>query len=410
MRALFSLFLLAPLASADVRVVSPQGPFTQIQAAVDAANDGDLVLVKPGSSYVGFHVQAKSLSIVGDAGLTGVTVLGTVIVSDLAAAQIVSLTGLFVHGGAVAGVNVHFGLYSSNNLGSVRCQGCTFWSDAPTAIPANGYDGVRIESSSDVSLTACNIRGSGSNAEPGIPFIYTVGGAGLDCSSSTLTLCDSTIYGGWGGFSFSFQSGDGGPGLGSTNSTIFSSNCTIDGGWGGDGWTTGPSPGQGGAGIFINPYWTSTVRVLDCALAGGPNGDYESTGQTAPAYVGVLVFVSGTARTLAVAQNPLRELNAVSLSFHGAPGEQVYLLVGLETAVQWDATRLANFLIAPPQYRMLFVGTTNATGDLGISLPFSDLGGTTQSRMYYLQPLFSGAGGAQQLGTPITLAVLDQAF
>jgi len=120
--------------------------------------------------------------------------------------------------------------------------------------------------------------------------------------------------------------------------------------------------------------------------------------------------LAGTARTLAVAPNPLRELQSVNLSFHGAPGELVFLLVGQETAVLWDPLRLANFMIAPPHYRTLFLGTTNAAGDLSVSRPFPDLGGTTQSRVYFLQPMFSGAAGAQQLGTPVTLAVLDQAF
>jgi len=156
------------------------------------------------------------------------------------------------------------------------------------------------------------------------------------------------------------------------------------------------------------------VRILDSVLTGGFNGDdneYDHIAGTAPAYTGTgYDFLVGTRRTLTVAQNPLREFRSVSLSFHGAPGEQVYLLVGLETAVQWDPLRLANFLIAPPQYRTLFVGTTNASGNLSRSLPFGDLGGATQSRTYFLQPLFSGAGGAQQLGTPVTLAVLDQAF
>ena len=409
MRALLSLLLLAPLASADVRVVSPQGPFTQIQDAVNAANDGDLVLVKPSqSSYAGFLVQAKSLAIVADLGFPAVNVLGTVTVSDLSAAQTVSLIGLHVTGGPVAGANVHFGLYSSNNLGSVRCQGCAFGADSPTTYPVNGYDGVRIEDSSDVSLTACTVWGGVSAADPWTPFLDTVGGAGVDCQSSTLTLCDSAIHGGAGGDSFLFQSGDGGPGLASANSTIFTSNSTLEGGAGGDGWATGPVPGDGGAGVFIDASSTSTVRVLKCNLAGGQNGD--SSGQTGPAYVGVVDFLTGAARTLSVAVNPLRELHLVSLSFHGAPGEQVFLLVGEQTAVQWDPLRLANFLIAPPQYRTLFLGTTNAAGNLAVFRPFGDLGGTTQSRTYYLQPLFSGAGGAQQLGTPVCLAVLDQAF
>jgi hypothetical protein len=56
------------------------------------------------------------------------------------------------------------------------------------------------------------------------------------------------------------------------------------------------------------------------------------------------------------------------------------------------------------------VGTTNGFGDLSVNLPLSDLGAGVQFDMFYLQPLFVGSGGAQQLGTPITLAALDQAF
>ena len=83
--------------------------------------------------------------------------------------------------------------------------------------------------------------------------------------------------------------------------------------------------------------------------------------------------------------------------------------MGLETGLQWDPAHEANFLLASP-FRTLPVGTTNGSGDLTISLPLSDLGSGVQSDMFYLQPLFVGPGGAQQLGTPITLAALDQAF
>ena len=153
------------------------------------------------------------------------------------------------------------------------------------------------------------------------------------------------------------------------------------------------------------------MHALSSGLIGGLDGDNSWSGGAGPNWVGgTYDFMTGTMRTLTVTPNPVRELQHVSLTFHGAPDEQVYLLVGLETAVQWDPLRLANFLIAPPQYRTLLLGTTNSSGDLSRSLPFGDLGGTTQSQVYFLQPLFSGAGGAQQLGTPVTLAVLDSAF
>jgi len=405
MRGALALLLLAPLASADVRVVSPAGPYTQIQPAINAANDGDLVLVKPGT-YVGFQVQAKALAIVGDS-LALVPVIGTVSVTDLAAGQTVSLIGLNVTGLAAASASSHFGLYSNNNLGSLRCQRCTFTGASPTLVPSNGFDGVRIENSSDVSLAGCTARGGDCTEASPSPYLMTVGGCGVRCLTSTLTFFDCAIEGGWGEEAISYVSGSGGAGLQATDGTIFGSNSTIRGGQGGYG-DFSPGPGYGGAGADVSG---SMMRALGCTLVGGLDGDYEETGQSGPAFVGgTYDFLPGTPRTLSVAPDRLRELHSLGLTFHGAPGEQVYLLVGLETAVQWDPLRLANYLIAPPQYRTLLLGTTNASGDLIRSLPFGDLGGTTQSQVYFLQPLFSGAGGAQQLGTPVTLAVLDQAF
>ncbi len=409
MRSLLFLLLFAPTALADVRVVSPVGPYTQIQDAVNAANDGDLLLVKAGT-YSGFVVQAKSLTVVGDANPL-VTVQGTVTVSDLTPGQNVALVRLKAVGATTGGVSApHVGLHSSNNLGSVRCESCSFYGSSWVSPHYDGYDAVWIEGSSDASLVACNAYGGTSFYESaGLP-VSAVGGRGATCQSSTLTIFDCTIGGGVGAESLWGISGDGGTGLQANGCTIFSSNSTIQGGPGGWGDIQyGPTPGKGGAGADMAS--GSLMHVLSCSLVGGQDGDYETTGQSGPSYNGSTYdFLAGTSRTLTVAANPLRELQSLNLSFHGAPGEQVFLLVGLETAVQWDPLRLANFLIAPPHYRTLFLGTTNAAGDLSVSRVFPDLGGTTQSRTYFLQPLFSGAGGAQQLGTPVTLAVLDQAF
>ena len=50
MPALIAALLFAPLTAGVVLEVSPTGPYTQIQAAVNAANDGDLVLVHAGTA------------------------------------------------------------------------------------------------------------------------------------------------------------------------------------------------------------------------------------------------------------------------------------------------------------------------------------------------------------------------
>jgi len=395
MPALLAALLFAPLTAGVVLEVSPTGPFTQIEAAVNAANDGDLVLVH-GGTYTSFTVQSKSLTVVADTAAI-VNLQGGVRVLDLAAGQTVCLIGLHAFDDPDPFPPFPWGLRAESNLGRVRCEHCEFvgsW---------DGNDGVSIESCADVSFVACQLRGSAG---------VSVGGAGARAIGSTLTFFDCSVRGGDGTVSDSnsIPSGGGGQGLHAENCTIFSSNAGFLGGAGGFGYVSqlfAPAPGAGGAGVELVP--GCQMRLLDTALDGGEFGDPDYPDADAPNTIGgTFTQLSGTKRTMTV-PNPVRELTPLSFSFHGAPGENVYLLVGLEPGLQWDPAHEANFLLASP-FRRLPVGTTNGSGDLGVSLPLSDLGAGVQFDMFYLQPVFVGPGGAQQLGTPITLAALDQSF
>ena len=62
---LSSLLLVLP----QVLVVGPGEPFVTIQPAIDAAQDGDVVLVRPGT-YAGFVVDGKSLVVHADGAVT----------------------------------------------------------------------------------------------------------------------------------------------------------------------------------------------------------------------------------------------------------------------------------------------------------------------------------------------------
>src|SRR4029079_10896693 len=75
-----------------VLVVGSGGTFADIQPAVDAARDGDAVLVRTGS-YSGFTIPDKSLVVAADAGAT-VDVQGSVRVDGLAAGRSVLVAGI----------------------------------------------------------------------------------------------------------------------------------------------------------------------------------------------------------------------------------------------------------------------------------------------------------------------------
>src|SRR5690606_35628687 len=87
----------AVLAANQVHVVDAaggSGGHTTIQAAVDAASDGDVVLVRPGT-YGALDIQAKGIAVLADPGPSGARPrVERVAVWSIAAAQRVTLRGL----------------------------------------------------------------------------------------------------------------------------------------------------------------------------------------------------------------------------------------------------------------------------------------------------------------------------
>src|SRR5688572_20931567 len=88
-----ALAAFAPSADAGVTVVAPTGgEHASIADAVDAAPDGEIVLVRAGA-YGSFAIHGKSVHVVADAGAL-VEVHGSVLVDLLPAGGTVTLQGL----------------------------------------------------------------------------------------------------------------------------------------------------------------------------------------------------------------------------------------------------------------------------------------------------------------------------
>ena len=103
-RPALALALLASLSAGDVLTVGPAGSgaqFTQIQAAVNAAADDDVILVKPGT-YQGITVT-KPVRILGDPTVPAPTMnnvfVSPVVVRDIGAGKEVVLSGVTVFTG-----------------------------------------------------------------------------------------------------------------------------------------------------------------------------------------------------------------------------------------------------------------------------------------------------------------------
>jgi hypothetical protein len=130
---LLLLMLLArPLQAAVVVVDFANGPGTDYEflwQAIDAAADGDTLLIRPGYYETWVTVDGRSLTLLGDG--AGVNIDGTLTVRHLAAGQRVVLRGLDL--GYAGSVELY------DNDGVVYVEDCTILADqraAPESSPA----------------------------------------------------------------------------------------------------------------------------------------------------------------------------------------------------------------------------------------------------------------------------------
>lgn len=417
--SLFSaLIVLVSVANAgNVLVVSPTlpGAFTEIQAAVSAAQDGDLLLVKSGT-YGPVDIDDKALAIVEDSG-SDAHVVGGVRVANLASARSVVLSGLRVNGEVPGSID---GLVIANDAGSVRAIGCSFegrFTPSGVGLPVCIVSmGARASSGLDVAFIECTLTGGRGQSD---------GGHGLYVVSSNVALYDCTLAGAQGAssdwFCTGYGDGDtGGFGLScedvfaSAPSTIIAVRSTAQGGQGGYGGHTGTFGGNGGSGFAT---WCSSIlfRRLECSFTGGAAG----LGPGGNGFPGAaLEWCPGTlprafpglARRL-TATRVVRENGVATLQYDGQPGDQVELRVTYDTGFTLvEGLRGVKLTRQPKPDLVLPVGTIGASGTLSVNWPLADLGAGVQSRIVFLQAVFTDTNGQSTLSSPAIVSVLDQSF
>jgi hypothetical protein len=217
----FALFASAAVAGNQL-VVGPAGtaPFADIESAVQAAADGDVIVVKPGN-YFGFYVQDKALSIVAELPNT-VNVTGASRVVFLAAGKTVQVHGLAFRGikGAQFPQFAGYAFLAIGNAGAVRFQDCSFEGASHQTVPCmsfapGGWDAVIVEQSTSVSFVDSKFRGgfgAGFNITDWcFPATAGDGGVGLRVKQSNVTVFGGEVLGGRGGAGST--SGHGGAGI-----------------------------------------------------------------------------------------------------------------------------------------------------------------------------------------------------
>lgn len=377
-------------------LAGPGSDFTTINAAVNAAAAGDMLLVRAGT-YPGFSINAKALTVAAEPG-AAVSIDGLVVVRDLANGADVLLTGLEIDATAIFLTSL-FDLRSS--LGPIWIENCVAEGAAMFQTNKTGFVGCSFDSTSsssgmgsfgsNVAVWRCDIsagNGTDGQIDPKlmIPIPGNVGASGYRASpGDRIFLSDC-----------SFQAGDGGDGVDEAG------QCS-NGGSGGDGLDVFAIDPE----IFVQ----ETTFLPGAPGLGGPGCLDGAAGTAVDLVPGAAppVLFSAPARRLLANTQVAREGENLSLTFEGELGDVAFLLFGFEqghSIVQnfQGALMQDNFTIFPPPL------TLNGAGQFMLSFNVPELGPGIESLNLYVTPFFIDPGLARYLGAPTAVVLLDDSF
>jgi len=382
-----------------------QADYTNLQAAVDGADEGDTILVRAGDHLDPAVIDAKSLTIQGD----GVVELLNVRVQNLGPSQTVALSGL------------RFQTYNgSGALELADDQGLVWLDECRALLPDGGFGvfqgpALRIQNCAQVVLNRCLFKG----ASAGQSYISPAP-AGLDLSNSTVHAYACTFTGANGQgiydepFTHSEQGGDGIRMQGSA-SFLFLSGCEADGG---AGIAYGPFPfatsscSAGGNGLTA----AGTTVALNSIFNAGAGGSSGSCGPGLP-YTGSVELQSGS--SLSFSTNQLaHEGEDIVYTFQGPPHVPIYLTGSPNPNATYVRSRHGTLMTGSPHPTQL-MGMTDAGGILQVVNPLGLLPPSSDVRTLYLQAWMIEIGPPQgkvrdvryvTLGAGKVFLVLDQSF
>lgn len=393
------------------------GAFQTLQSAIDAANDGDVILLR-GIGSTEFVLAGKSLVIQGDvSGPFGPQVGGGgtsnimgpdslhSVVRDLAPGQTVVLRGLRLHG-----------LELLNVQGQVWIEDCTLQTTAP-ALRASQTAKLVIENSAiagpdtyvdDLAYQPPVFGGRGvelTDTDAAFHGVTVSGGKGLDYHCDIFSACWNDP--GWDALQIS-------GGSLTVDSGTFSGGF---GGAGGDfaGWC---SPGlPGGHGISVSG-GTPLITLANTSLSGAPggaglgqgncsggDGGDGADGQPIALGAGTLITSSTSGGGLS-ADSPIREGASIQISLTGQ-GNASLAMVLAPTPDLYNLAVVNGPMLVAPSFIPFFLGNLPASGQLQLTLPIPELGPGLDSITLVAQALHKPAGGAWQAGSASAIVLLD---
>jgi hypothetical protein len=375
----------------NVYVVDADGgagaDFTSLQAAVDGAADGDILLVRNGF-YDGFSVSGKALSMLAFDG-ANVLVAGDVTISGIPTGAALTLRGLALNApGSVLEV--------SGSGGSVRLE------DLDLTTTDVSSDGTLLVSRIVLKQAA---KARLSNVRAGYPFgnpktepgsgggIFGAPASVLSIESSDVHLHQCEIYGTPGRDAydnvgtllpvFATEGGDAIEVIGA--STVRLVGSLVRGGPGGDGLQSAAvgcvAPEDGGAGVHFLLGQTHSLSDIDSEIAGGAAGaqavEFLPFSCPAVAQAGSSVEQeAGTAIGAFVQANPLPRLavdaileadQPITFDYLREPGDEAIVAVSLG-AGPLPAPGPVGIEVSQPII-LVPLGIANGLGSASVSLP-----------------------------------------
>jgi len=395
--------------------------FSAIQGAINAAVDGDTILVRAGEQPA-FVVDGKSLTVTADTG-AAVHVAGFR-VRNLAVDQSATIIGLSA-GAPLSfqpGVEV---LKVTDCAGPVLIQDCVFGGNTQFAL-APLLPTVTINNASAVSFERCSLFG-----RTNMPLLGAVGllAGALSSHASQVQFAHSSVTGAPGHFALSqgvslTEATPGEKAIELSASRLVLLGSGVHGGLGGDGTyhTAAKTCTAGAAGgtavVFGDAACELIMRASD--LAGGDGGvagidpfgffvcsnGTEGAATTGP---GLLTSLPGDSQMLDLMPAVVREGGAGMLQLHGTPGAGALLLVSFDQSQLWLPAH-AGVLLPSAELLVFPVGAVPGSGTLALPYTAPTLPAGIDGLAVILQSAFTSGGtggGPVILGGSGALVILD---
>ncbi len=374
----------------------PGADFLEIQDAVNAASDGDTVLVRVGI-YGSVIVDGKGVSILADTGSEGLRpIVSWFRIQNLPAGSYALLRGL--QSSVLPNpFGVSSNLVVSSNAGHVFVENMALEGGAPV---------VSVTASSQTLFTRST---------------FTASGIAIDAAQSAVHVHECVLTGGAGNDGAvtpfgTIPAGEGNPAMQLSGGAAVLGGATLEGGAGGNGDSSCNPPGDGGPALRVTGVGPTVVDVAS-AFTGGPGGSTSpscpsgmgATGPPTDVQAGSFTTASEPHRSLAFA-SPAREGNTLAFQIKGVAGEPTLLLYSFQEDLQPFAALTGTLVPGSPLFALPFVAIPpGGTLAFATTLPVNLLPAGVDALDVFVQVAVPGALGQGVVGSSSLLTIVDGA-